>query len=109
MTLADGISEAEFTKIFNGEISTAGTTFVGYNNVRFDDEFIRYTNYRNFFDPYEWHYKDGRKRWDLLDVVRMSRALRPKGINWPVDQDKIPINRLTDITFANGIDHAKSS
>ena len=85
MTLVDGVIEAEFTKIFNREISTIGTTFIGYNNVRFDDEFIRYTNYRNFFEPYEWHYKDGRKRWDLLDVVRMSRALRPEGINWPVD------------------------
>ncbi|HUC78959.1 MAG TPA: exodeoxyribonuclease I [Candidatus Saccharimonadales bacterium] len=105
MTLVDGVSEAEFTKIFNREISTIGTTFIGYNNVRFDDEFIRYTNYRNFFEPYEWHYKDGRKRWDLLDVVRMSRALRPEGINWPVDKDKLPINRLTDITSANGINH----
>ena len=108
MTLADGLSEAEFTKIFNLEISTPGTTFVGYNSVRFDDEFIRYTNYRNFFEPYEWHYKDGRKRWDLLDVVRMSRALRPEGINWSVDKDKLPINRLTDITSANGIDHKQA-
>ena len=105
MTLADGINEAEFTKLFNIEVSTPGTTFVGYNNVRFDDEFIRYTNYRNFFEPYEWHYKDGRKRWDLLDVVRMTRALRPEGINWPVDKDKLPTNRLTVITAANGIDH----
>jgi exodeoxyribonuclease-1 len=108
MTLADGLSEAEFTKIFNDEIATPGTTFVGYNSVRFDDEFIRYTNYRNFFEPYEWHYKDGRKRWDLLDVVRMSRALRPEGINWPVDKDKLPVNRLTDITSANGIDHKQA-
>jgi exodeoxyribonuclease-1 len=108
MTLADGITEAEFTKMFNKEIATPGTTFVGYNNVRFDDEFIRYTNYRNFFEPYEWHYKDGRKRWDLLDVVRMSRALRPDGINWPVDKDKLPTNKLVDITSANEINHSNA-
>jgi len=105
MTLSDGIVEAEFLKIFNEEIATAGTTFTGYNNVRFDDEFIRYANYRNFYDPYEWHYKDGRKRWDLLDVIRMTRALRPEGIHWPVDKDNSPTNKLTDITGANNIAH----
>jgi len=105
MTLADGISEAEFLKIFNEQISLPGTTFIGYNNVRFDDEFIRFTSYRNFYDPYEWHYKDGRKRWDLLDVIRMTRSLRPKGINWPVDKDDIATNKLTDITTANKIAH----
>jgi exodeoxyribonuclease-1 len=105
MTLTDGLSEAEFGKLFNDQISTPGTTFVGYNNVRFDDEFIRFTNYRNFYDPYQWHYKDGRKRWDLLDVIRMTRALRPKGINWPTGDDNVPTNKLTDITGANKITH----
>ncbi|HUY53227.1 MAG TPA: exodeoxyribonuclease I [Candidatus Dormibacteraeota bacterium] len=105
MTLSDGISEAEFLKIFNQQISVPGTTFVGYNNVRFDDEFIRFTNYRNFYDPYEWHYKDGRKRWDILDVIRMTRSLRPAGINWPTAEDDTPTNKLTDITGANNIAH----
>ncbi len=105
MTLADGISEAEFLKIFNQQISVPQTTFVGYNNVRFDDEFMRYTNYRNFYDPYEWHYKDDRKRWDLLDVIRMTRSLRPEGINWPTGDDNISTNKLTDITGANNIEH----
>ena len=108
MTLIDGINEAEFTKIFNQEIATSGTTFIGYNNIRFDDEFIRYTNYRNFFEPYEWHYSNGRKRWDMLDVIRMTRALRPEGINWPINQEKLPVNKLTDITSANNISHKKA-
>ncbi len=105
MTLAEGIIEAEFLKIFNEQISTPGTTFIGYNNVRFDDEFIRYANYRNFYEPYEWHYKDGRKRWDLLEVIRMTRALRPDGINWPVGKDGVATNKLTEITEANNIVH----
>jgi exodeoxyribonuclease-1 len=105
MTLTDGITEAEFLNIFHQQISLPGTTFVGYNNVRFDDEFMRFSNYRNFYDPYEWHYKDGRRRWDLLDVIRITRALRPEGIMWPLTAKKTPANKLTDITSANEIAH----
>lgn len=105
MTLADGITEAEFLKIFEAEIATPDTIFVGYNSVRFDDEFIRCTRYRNFYDPYDWQWRDGRSRWDLLDVVRMTRALRPDGINWPFTEDGQPTNRLELITKLNGLDH----
>ena len=50
-------------------------------------------------------WKDGRSRWDLLDVVRLTRALRPEGINWPVTSDGKPTNRLELITKLNGISH----
>lgn len=104
----DGYSEAEFSKILINEIFTPDTIVVGFNNIRFDDEFIRHLFWRNFFDPYEWAWKDGRSRWDLLDVVRMTRALRPEGIKWPVDDEGQPTNRLELITKANGIDHFKA-
>ena len=107
-TLADGITEAEFLKIFEAEISTPDTIFVGYNSVRFDDEFMRCLRYRNFYDPYDWQWKDGRSRWDLLDVIRMTRALRPEGIEWPVTDEGVPTNRLELITKLNGLDHAQA-
>ena len=87
------------------EIFTPETVAVGFNNIRFDDEFIRHLLWRNFHDPYEWSWKDGRSRWDLLDVVRLTRALRPEGINWPLDDKGEPSNRLELITSANGIAH----
>ncbi|MEO6761116.1 MAG: exodeoxyribonuclease I [Candidatus Saccharimonadales bacterium] len=104
-TLAEGISEAEFLKLFYEQISVPGTIFAGYNSVRFDDEFMRYMNYRNFYDAYQWQWKDGRSRWDLLDVVRMTRALRPDGIEWPFGPDGKPSNRLELLTSLNKLDH----
>jgi exodeoxyribonuclease I len=104
-TIADGVTEAEFLKQFAAEIATPGTIFVGYNTVRFDDEFMRYLLYRNFYDAYEWQWKDDRSRWDLLDVVRMTRALRPDGIEWPFAPDGKPSNRLELLTAVNKIDH----
>ena len=104
-TIAEGITEAEFLKIFYASVATKDTVFVGYNNVRFDDEFMRYLNYRNFYDAYEWHWSEGRSRWDVLDVIRMMRALRPEGIEWPIDKNKKPTNRLELLTKANNIKH----
>ncbi len=104
-TLMDGFAEAEFCKFVMDEIFTPGTIAMGYNSVRFDDEFMRHTFWRNFYDPYEWQWKDGRSKWDLLDVVRMTRALRPEGIEWPVTNEGKATNRLELITKCNNISH----
>ena len=104
-TVEEGYSEAQFARMLNEEIFTPEIIAVGFNNIRFDDEFIRHLLWRNFHDPYEWSWKDGRSRWDLLDVVRLTRALRPEGINWPLDDKGEPSNRLELITNANGIAH----
>lgn len=104
-TRTDGISERDFCRFLTEEVALPGTTIMGYNSVRFDDEFIRNALWRNFHDPYEWHWRDGRSRWDLLDVVRMTRALRPDGIKWPVTDEGKPTNRLELITKENQIAH----
>jgi exodeoxyribonuclease I len=108
MTITDGHTEAAFLKIFSEEISTPGTIFVGFNSIRFDDEFMRFLHYRNFYDAYEWHWADDRGRWDLLDVTRMTRALRPEGIKWPFDSEGRPANRLGLLTSINKLDHANA-
>ncbi len=107
-TQADGLTEAEFAELLLNDIFVADTITVGFNNVRFDDEFIRHLFWRTFRDPYEWCWKDGCSRWDMLDVVRMTRALRPEGIEWPVDDEGRPTNRLELITKSNGIIHSKA-
>lgn len=104
-TFENGITEAEFLKIFHAQIATPDTIFVGFNSVRFDDEFMRYLHYRNFYDPYEWQWSDGRGKWDLLDLVRMTRALRPEGIEWPFAANGKGTVRLELIAAANNIEH----
>lgn len=106
-TVADGYSEAEFARLFCEEVCTPGTIVVGFNNIRFDDEFIRALLWRTYHDPYEWAYKDNCSRWDMLDVVRITRALRPEGINWPV-VDGVPVNKLELLSKENGLEHTKA-
>ena len=110
MTVADGISEADFCRYFLEQVATPDTTILGYNSTRFDDEFIRHTLWRNFHDPYQWAWSEGRDRWDLLDVTRLVRALRPEGINWPTkrvaetDQLITTVN-LVDMAKCNGFEN----
>lgn len=107
-SLEEGYSEAEFLTMFYDEVLQPDTVIVGFNTIRFDDEFMRSTLWRNFYDPYEWQWQDGRSRWDLIDAVRMIRALRPEGIVWPVDAKGHPTNRLELLTEANGLDHTNA-
>lgn len=100
-----GYLEAEFLRLFHQHAVQPNTVFLGYNTIRFDDEFMRYSLYRNFYDPYEWQWKNGCSKWDILDVVRMARALRPEGIKWPLTEDGKPVNKLEAITEANSIEH----
>lgn len=104
-TLADGLTEAEFLKLFYEEIMQPNTIFAGFNSIRFDDEFMRFLHWRNFYDAYEWQWAEGCSRWDLLDAVRMTRALRPDGIEWPFAADGKPANRLEYLTKVNNLDH----
>lgn len=103
--LAEGIPEVEFIQRINQEFARPNTCVLGYNNLRFDDEFTRHTLYRNLFDPYAREWQNGCSRWDLLDVVRATRSLRPEGIEWPVNAEGRPSVRLEDLTVANGISH----
>jgi len=100
-----GVPEPEFIAQVHRELSQPGTCGVGYNSIRFDDEVTRYTLYRNFYDPYEREWKHENSRWDIIDMVRLARALRPEGIEWPNYDDGSPCFKLEQLTQANGITH----
>jgi len=106
--MREGIPEAQFFQQINAEFSKAGTCGVGYNSIRFDDEVTRFGFYRNFIDPYAREWQNGNSRWDILDLVRMTYALRPDGIEWPQRDNGtgLPSFRLEHLTTANNIEHA---
>lgn len=100
-----GLPEYEFIAAIHEELSRPGTCGVGYNSIRFDDEVTRYTLYRNFYDPYEREWRNGNSRWDIIDMVRMTRALRPEGIEWPNYEDGRPCFKLEMLSKANNLKH----
>lgn len=102
-----GLTEHQFIQTINAEFSTPNTCTVGYNSIRFDDEFTRHTLYRNFIDPYAWHWKNGNTRWDILDVARLCYALKKDtSLQWVYDENNKPIFKLDQLAPVNGIEHS---
>jgi exodeoxyribonuclease-1 len=97
----EGLMEAEFAARVHEQLAAPGTCGVGYNSLRFDDEFTRQMLYRNFHEPYGREWENGNSRWDLIDLVRMCEALRPEGIAWPVRDDGSPSFKLEHLATAN--------
>lgn len=102
---ARGLPEPEFIALIHAQLAQPDTCGVGYNTLRFDDEVTRFTLYRNFYDPYAREWQSGNSRWDVIDLARMTFALRPDGICWPRNNEDKPSFRLEDITAANGLMH----
>ena len=101
--LHHGIVEAEALARISDLMSEPGTCSLGYNTLRFDDEFIRFGLYRNFHDAYEREWKNGNSRWDILDVARLVHALRPDGIHWRAREDGGTSFKLEHLAEDNGL------
>lgn len=78
---------------------------MGYNNICYDDEMICYIFFCNFFDFYEYSYKNGNLCWDLLDVVWVCYVLCLDGINWVIDEEGIFNFKLENFIKVNGIEY----
>jgi len=100
-----GMRESDFAARVYSLMAVPGTCTAGYNSIRFDDEFVRSLFYRNFYDPYRREYENGNSRWDIIDLARMCRDLRPEGVNWVTDDDGRPVFKLSELSRANGIEH----
>ncbi len=105
---SQGLIEADFMARVHEALAAPGTCGVGYNSLRFDDEFTRYGLYRNFYDPYAREWQNGNGRWDIIDMLRLTRALRPQGIQWPTRENGAPSFRLEELTAANGLSHEQA-
>ena len=103
--LALGVPEHAFAATIEAAFSEPGTIGVGYNTIRFDDEVTRFLFWRNLIDPYAREWKNHCGRWDILDVVRMTHALRPEGIEWPKRDDGQTSFKLEHLSKANGLVH----
>jgi exodeoxyribonuclease-1 len=104
-THLEGVGEWQAMAEVHDLFSVPGTCVAGFNSLRFDDEFIRHAFFRALLDPYAREWRDGNSRWDIIDLVRATGALRPEGIEWPVDDEGLPVYRLEAVAAANGLEH----
>ena len=104
-----GYVEHDFIKKIHAEFSTPETCIVGYNSIAFDDEYTRHTLFRNFLDPYSWHWQNGNSRWDILNVARFCYAHKEsESLNWVKNEKNRPIFKLDNLAPANNIEHSNA-
>jgi exodeoxyribonuclease I len=108
MAERDGLAEYEFAERIRAAFEGPNVCGVGYNSIRFDDEFTRHLFWRNFIDPYRREWFGGNSRWDLIDVVRLWHALRPEGLEWPVNDKGATSFKLEHLSQANGLTHERA-
>jgi len=101
-----GIPECEMIRKFLSELTKPDTISVGYNNIRFDDECIRATLYRNFHNQFDRGERKGCTRWDLINVVRAAHDISPDGLIFDKrNPDTGTVSFvLTDLTEENKIE-----
>jgi len=112
-TPAEALRETDLLEIIHARFSVPGTCIVGYNSLLFDDRFVRYGLFRNFFDPHAWASSNGNSRWDMSDVVRTYAAIFPGSLKWRYRYHRKqgvrwPSFRLQDLTAANKIPHHRA-
>ena len=106
LCLERGVPEHQFASTIEQAFSQPGTIGVGYNTIRFDDEFTRFLFWRNLLDPYAREWQNDCGRWDILDLLRTAYALRPEGIVWPINEQGRVSFKLEHLSAANGLTHA---
>lgn len=81
--------------------------FLGYNSVRFDEEFLRQAFYQTLHPPFLTN-TSGNVRTDVLPIVRSIDALRPGLIRIPRDSEGRKTFRLEAVAKENTIAHGQA-
>ena len=80
---------------------------IGYNNISYDDEIIRQSNFRTLLQPYLGS-MTGHGRADVLVMLRAVIMLEPDAVVVPRSPDGKPVLKLGQVCRLNGIDLSES-
>lgn len=99
----DQPSHYEMMRVIDGQLRQwRPAVFLGFNSIRFDEEFLRQALYQCLLYPYLTN-SGGCARADVLALARVVAALRPDVLTPHRDPDGRAVFRLADLARANGI------
>lgn len=84
-----GLSEYEAIQQIHALLNTPGTISLGYNTLAFDDEFLRFSFFRNLFPPYTHQFANQCARMDLYPMTVLCYLYKPDALQWPTVNGKI--------------------
>src|SRR3990167_11322654 len=98
--MQEGLSEVEGIRQIHRLLNTPETISVGYNTLGFDDEFLRFSFYRNLLPPYTHQFNNQCGRMDMYPILTLYYLFKNEILKWPVDNDKISL-KLENINLEN--------
>ena len=83
------------------------STFIGYNSINFDEEFLRRTLFKNLEYPYLTN-TNGNERGDLFSLARACHLYYPDCIKTSISDKNNPVFKLEKLAPINDIKHDKA-
>ncbi|MCG8477154.1 MAG: exodeoxyribonuclease I [Cytophagales bacterium] len=93
-------NEYEGIKKIHRMFNEPNTISLGYNTLGFDDEFLRFSFYRNLLDMYSHQFAQGCMRADLFPMMSFYYLFRPEVLKWPRIDGKVSL-KLEELNRAN--------
>jgi len=103
----EGMTEIEAIKQIHQWLNHPGTISVGYNTLGFDDEFLRFSFYRNLLPVYTHQYANQCSRMDIYPMTIMYYLFKNATLQWPKKAEKISL-KLEDLNAANAFFSGRS-
>lgn len=98
--MAQGDAEYEVILKIHALLNAPGTISVGYNTLGFDDEFLRFSFYRNLLPPYTHQFANGCGRMDIYPITLLYYLFNHDTLTWPQVNDKVSL-KLENLNKAN--------
>ena len=112
------VNKADLSKIYEGDsyyegmgklfakLSSWGhACYIGQNNIKFDEHFMRMGFYKTMQDNIYLTNTNGNTRADLLPILHCVKQFSPNALSFPETDEKKPIFKLDQIAPLNGLEH----
>ncbi len=87
----EGHFEYQALQTIHQLMTQPNTINIGYNSMRFDDQFLRFGFFRNLLPPYLHQFQSGCFRMDLYPMVALYYQFAPAVLQWPEQQGKVSL------------------
>ena len=105
MLKKSNLSHYEMVRQFVDTIKKWGkATYIGFNSIEFDEEFLRSTLFQTLEYPYITS-TNGNTRGDILSLARAANLYYPKTLQNSVNAKGNDVYKLDQMAPLNGIDH----
>lgn len=104
----EGLSEIEAIKQIHALLNEPGTISLGYNTLGFDDEFLRFSFYRNLLTPYTHQFANQCGRMDIFPMTVMYYLFKNHVLTWPIKKDGKISLKLEELNQANQLAHGRA-